>query len=154
MILLTLSIFLLVANYAWGQIADPLATGLNGSVPTDDADLINNQISQTGGGIAFFDTLLPFLLIGVFGFVMISAGAIMKNPIMIFVGVILFGVIITLAVVYSNVYGNLIDTDLGSVEDDVAIGSLFMQYLPYIIAVGILLVIVAVGARSGGSSGL
>lgn len=128
---------------------------MNGSVPTADADLINTPLSQTGGGVAFFDTLLPFLLIGVFGFVMMSAGTIMKSPVMIFVGVIILAVVLVLAVVYSNVYGNLLDTELGDVQDNVTIGSLFMQYLPFIIVISILIVVIAIGIRgSGGSSSL
>lgn len=151
-ILLTLSVFLLVANYAWDQIEDPLATGLNGTVPTDDASKINNALSSTGDSVAFFDSLLPFLLIGIFGFVMLSAGSIMRSPVMIFIGVILLGVLILIAVVYSNLYGNLIDSELSSSADNLTIGSLFMQYLPMIVIISIILVIVSVMLRDTGGT--
>lgn len=152
--MLTITVFLLVANYAWGEIANPLATGLNGTVPIADADLINNQIAQTGGGLAFFDTLIPFLIIGIFAFVMISAGAIIRSPIMIFVGVIILGVLVTVAVVYSNLYSHLLDSDLGSAGSNVTLGGLFMKYLPMVVIIGIILLVVAISFRGGGTGTL
>jgi len=93
--------------------------------------------------------MIPFLLIGIFGFVMLSAGAIVKNPIMIFVGVIILGVLVTLAVVYSNVYANLINSDLGEQGEKVTVSTLFMQYLPMIIIIGMILLIVVLSFKSG-----
>lgn len=153
MILLTVSIFLLVANFAFSKIQNPLAEGLNGTVPESEAHLINDALSNTGSGLAFFDNLMPFLLIGIFGFIMISAGAIVRSPIMIFVGVIILGVLITVAVVYSNLYGSLLDSELGDVEDNVTIASLFMQYLPFMVIIGIILLVVSLSIKSGASGG-
>ncbi len=153
-VLFATTVFLLIGNYAWGEIADPLAEGLNGSVPSGDADKINTAISQTGSGVAFFDTLLPFLLIGIIGFVMVSAGSIMRSPIMIFVGAIMIGVIIVLAVIYSNVYGSIIDSPVGDAQDSVTIGSLFMQYLPFIVIAMIIILIIGVSIRSPSGGGL
>ena len=152
-ILFTVSIFLLVANFAFDSFKDPLAEGLNGSVPVGDADTINTALSQTGGGLAFFDSLLPFLIIGIFGFVMLSTGAVLKSPIMIFIGVIILGVLITLAVVYSNVYANLIDSELGDSGDKVTIATMFMQYLPMIVIIGIILMVIVLSFKSGGGTG-
>jgi len=154
-ILFTVSIFLLVSNFAFDKIKNPLAEGLNGSVSTqNDSDLINNALSQTGGGLAFFDGLIPFLLIGIFGFVMLSTGAVFRSPIMIFVGVIILGVLVTLAVVYSNVYGNLIDSELGDSGDNVTIASMFMQYLPVIVIIGIILLVIVIAFKPDGGSAL
>jgi len=152
-ILATISIFLLVANYAFDKIQNPLAEGLNSSVPSGDADKINDALSQTGSGLAFFDSLIPFLIIGIFGFIMLSTGAVLRSPIMIFVGVIILGVLITLAVIYSNVYGNLIGSELGDSGDKVTIASLFMEYLPIIVIIGIILLVVVVSFKSGSGSG-
>lgn len=125
---------------------------MNGTVPEADAGLINKQLQQTGDGLAFFDNLLPFLIIGIFGFVMLSAGTIMKSPVMIFVGVIILGVLITVAVVYSNFYGHLADSELGTVDKGITIGGLFMRYLPMIIIIGIIFLVV-IGSFRGGSGG-
>lgn len=85
---------------------------------------------------------------------MLSAGAIAKSPVMIFVGVIILGVLIVVAVVFSNLYGHLTDSELGTASDNVTIGGLFMQYLPYIVVAGIVLLVISLSLKDGGSTGL
>lgn len=79
---------------------------------------------------------------------MVSAGSIMRSPVMIFVGAIMIGVIIVLAVIYSNVYGGLVDSELGNAQDDVTIGSLFMQFLPFIVIAMMIILVIGISIRS------
>ena len=153
-IILAVAVVLLVTNYAWGEIKDPLMDGLNDTVSGDDEVQISNTLDQTTGGIGFFDNLLPFLIIGLFGFIAITAGAFMKSPIFIFVGVIILGVIFLLAVVYSNLYKNMVDTtELNSTSDNLPIQEALMRYLPLILIAAILLVIIisTIGSKGGAS---
>src|SRR5690606_857491 len=72
-ILLAISIVLLVLNYAWGRIQTPLDEGISSAVGNDTFN-ISNTLQQTGDATQSFDSLLPFLIIGIFAFIMIVAG--------------------------------------------------------------------------------
>jgi len=133
-ILLAVALFLLVLNKTWSEIKTPLGEGLNNSVPIGDRATISTVLNKTGSSTQSFDKLIPFLIIGLFAFVMILAGSIMKHPIMIFVGLIIMAIIILLAVIYSNLYGNIAGTDaFTDTNDTLPIQNTFMHYLPYII---------------------
>lgn len=154
-ILLAVALFLLVLNKTWGEIKTPLGEGLNNSVPEGDRASISGVLEQTGSSTQSFDKLLPFLIIGLFAFVMILAGSIMKHPIMIFVGLIIMAGIILVAVVYSNLYENITDTDAFSGTDaDLPIQNKFMQYLPYIIFIMAIAIGVSLLWRNQGGVGL
>lgn len=156
-ILLATCLFFLVLNKAWSEIKNPLNEGLNNSVPAGDVNKINTAITQTTGAGLLFDKLIPFLIIGLFGFVLILAGAIIKHPIMIFVGIIIFGVAITLAAIYSNIYDEISSTnEFSQTKTDMPIQDKFMQYLPIVIflmAVGITAAIIW-SRKGGGYSGI
>jgi hypothetical protein len=155
-ILLAVGLFLLVLNKAWGDIKGPLGAGLNSSVPLADRDTISNTLTQTTGAGLMFDKLLPFLLIGLFGFVLIMAGGIMRHPIMIFVGIIILGVIFTIAAVYSNIYDDISSTsEFSTTKADMPVQDLLMHYLPFIVfimAIGIITAIVWSRKGGGGSA--
>jgi len=150
-ILLAFAIVFLVLNKAWGDIKTPLSSGLNESVPVGDREEINTVLNQTGDSTLLFDKLLPFLLIGLFAFVLILAGSIMKHPIMIFVGVIVLGVVILIAVIYSNLYKNIAETDeFTDTNEDMPIQSKFMQYLPIIAIIAAIGVVASILWRDKG----
>jgi len=135
-VLLAASIFFLVMNKAWGSISEPLSDGLTSSLAGHDQTGINisRTIEQTSGAAQSFDSLIPFLIIGLFGFVLILAGGIMRHPIMIFVGLIVMGVVLVLAVVYSNVYSEIAGSEsFSDTSADLPISAKFMTYLPYIV---------------------
>ena len=155
-ILLAFSLVFVILNKTWSDIKNPLAAGLNSSVPEADRDKISSTIEQTGGAGLMFDKLMPFLIIGLFAFVLILAGGIIQHPIMIVVGIIILGVVITIAVVYSNIYNEITSTDeFSSTKADMPISDKFMQYLPYvafIMAIGIAIAII--WSRRGGGGTL
>jgi len=153
-VLLALSLFFVILNKSVSEIKEPLVDGLHNSISNDDVN-ITKVLNQTENSGLLFDKMIPFLIIGLFSFVMILAGSIMKHPMMIFVGIIILGVLILLAVVYSNVYNNITSTDeFSQTKLDMPIQDKFMQYLPYIVflmAIGIGIAVVR--AKGGGYSG-
>ena len=151
-VLLAFGLFFLILNKVWGDIKQPLGQGLNSAMPDNSPVNISNTLGQVTGAGLQFDKLIPFILIGLFGFLLISAGTIIRHPIMIFVGVIILAVIILIAVVFSNVYNNISSSDsFASTKAQLPIQDKFMQYLPVIV---VLMAIVIIGAilwsRSGG----
>ena len=154
-VLLAVGLFLIIMNKAVDEIKDPLTDGLHGSVNDSDFN-VTKVMDQTSGAGYVFDKLLPFLIIGLFAFVMILAGSIMKHPVMIFVGIIIIGVVILLAVVYSNVYNNITSTDeFSNQKAAMPIQDKFMRYLPYIvfimaIGIGAAIIFTKKGGMSGG----
>jgi hypothetical protein len=144
-VLLGFALFFLILNKVWGDIKDPLDEGLTGAMPdAESKGLVSNALGQVTGAGLQFDKLVPMILIGLFGFLLISAGAIIRHPIMIFVGIIILGVVILIAVVFSNVYNEISSSDAFSdTKADLQIQDKFMQYLPTIV---ILMAIVVIGA--------
>lgn len=131
--LLAFSLFFIVLNKVWGEIKTPLGDRLQSTIGNNTDVNITKVTGQVTSSGLLFDKLIPFLIIGLFGFVMILAGSIIKHPIMIFVGIIILGVLILLGVVYSNVYNELTSSDaFASTKADMPIQDKFMQYLPII----------------------
>jgi hypothetical protein len=154
-IMLTIALFLLILNKVWNEIKNPLDEGLQSAMPSDTSVNITETLNKTSSSGLMFDKLIPFIIIGLFAFVLITAGAFMQHPIMIFVGIIILGVAILIAVVYSNLYNSISSTDEFSfVKSQMGIQDLFMHYLPVIIfvmAIGIGAAII--WSKKGGSGG-
>ena len=155
-VLLAFGLFFLVLNKVWGDIKDPLADGLKNA--TDDVDIQNQidaTITKTTNAGLQFDKLIPFIIIGLFAFVLISAGAVIRHPIMIIVGVIILGVVFTIATVYSNVYNQISSADgFSDTKANLPIQDKFMQYLPTIvILMAVAITIAIIWSRSGSSGG-
>ena len=155
-VLLAFGLFFVILNNTWSDISEPLAEGLESAMPDNGVNVTNTLGQVTSAGLQF-DKLIPFIVIGLFGFLLISAGAIIRHPIMIFGGIVILGVVILVAVVFSNVYNNITESEAFSdTKADLPIQDLFMKYLPVIV---ILMAIVIVGAilwsrSSGGAGGL
>ena len=140
-VLLAFSLFFLILNKVWGDIKDPLDEGLTSAMPDNSPVNVSTTLGQVTGAGLQFDKLIPLLLIGLFGFVLLSAGAIVKHPIMIFVGIIILGVVVLIAVVFSSTKAQL------TIQDK------FMQYLPTIVilmAVGITVAVLYSRSSMGG----
>ena len=155
-VLLGFALFFAILNNTWKDIVTPLDEGLSGAMPDNGVNVSRTLGQVTSAGLQF-DKLIPFIVIGLFGFLLISAGAIIRHPIMIFVGIVILGVVILVAVVFSNVYNNITESDAFSdTKEDLPVQDLFMKYLPVIV---VLMAIVVVGAilwsrSSGGAGGL
>jgi hypothetical protein len=153
--LLGVGLFILVLNTSYDRIKTPLNTGLNNALPEDSPFNATAVLDKTSSATQSFDRLLPFLIIGLFAFIMISAGAYLQHPIMIFIGIIMFGVVILIAVIYSNVYQNIAETtSFSSANSDLPIQNKFMQYLPIVAGIMIAGTILAlIWSRRGYSGG-
>lgn len=155
-VLLAFGLFFVILNNTWSDVSEPLAEGLENAMPDNGVNVTRTLGQVTSAGLQF-DKLIPFIVIGLFGFLLISAGAIIRHPIMIFVGIVILGIVILVAVVFSNVYNNITESDAFSdTKADLQIQDLFMKYLPVIV---VLMAIVVVGAilwsrSSGGAGGL
>ena len=154
--LLAISLFLVVLNKAWGETKPILDEGLSSALPSDSSVNASYILTQTSSSILTFDKLLPFIIIGLFAFVLIAAGTYMQHPIMIFVGIIVLGVVVVLAVIFSNIYDDITSTDeFAAQKAEMPIQDKFMQYLPliiFIMAIGITAAII--WSRKSGGGGL
>jgi len=131
--LLAVGLFILILNNSVDKIKDPFDTAISSALPDDTTFNVTKTMNQTTGATRSFDKLLPFLIIGLFAFLMISAGAYMQHPIMIFVGIIMFGIVILVAVIYSNVYQDIAESSaFTDANDNLPVQSKFMQWLPVI----------------------
>jgi hypothetical protein len=155
-VLLTFAVFFLILNKAWGEIKTPLETSLSSSLPGDSPVNITTTLNQTTNSGIAFDRLIPFVVIGLFGFVLITAGSIVRHPIMIFVGIIILGVVILIAVVYSNLYNSISSaTEFSDIKAQLPIQDKFMQYLPtivFLMAIGITGMIIYSRSQGGSNS--
>lgn len=149
--LLAFSLFFVVLNKVWGDVKQPLEDGLSGAMPSNGVNISTTLGQVTSAGLQF-DKLIPLLIIGLFGFIMISAGAIIRHPIMIFVGILILGVVILISVVFSNLYNDITSSDeFSDTKADMPIQDLFMHYLPIIVSVMAVVIFISVLlSRAGG----
>jgi hypothetical protein len=150
--MLAFALFFVILNKVWGDIKEPLDEGLSDAMPSNGVNISNTLNQVTGAGLQF-DKLIPLIVIGLFGFILISAGAIIRHPIMIFVGIIILGVIILIAVVFSNLYNEISSSDeFIDTKTAMPVQDLFMHYLPVIVvimAVGIFVAILLSRSQGG-----
>jgi len=151
-VLFALSIVILVVYYAWSQMKDPLADSIQSSLPAGSGVNISENFKGVTSTISLFDKLIPFLMIGLFAFVLIGAGMYMNHPIMAFVGILILGMAVLLSIIYANVYHQISSTDeLSSTNANFPIMELFMKYLPYIVVIVFVLITAAVIWSRGGA---
>lgn len=153
--IMAFAIFFLILKNAWNAAGPELAAGFDSKIPANsNVNVTEILVDDVGGTTTNFSNMIPFLIIGLFAFVMITAGAIIKHPIMIFVGIIVLGVLVLIAVVFSNVYTQISDSN-GFSEADSQLGlqGKFMDYLPYIVvllAIGVVAAILYGRSQGGG----
>lgn len=156
-LLFAFAIAFLVISKGWSEIKTPLDEGLNSAIPSTGSDVnVSELLNNTSSTTILFDKMIPFLIIGLFGFVLIIAGFYADSPITWIVGIIILAVSILLGVVYSNVYHQISSTnEFASTTSNFQIQDLFMHYLPivmFILAIGIGAAIL--WAKKGGTSSL
>ena len=155
-ILLGFALFFVVLSKVWTSVKPELNTGLQSAMPANSPVNITETLDKTGSTIFTFDKLIPFIIIGLFAFVLITAGMVMNHPIMIVVGIIVFGVAILIAVIYANIYNNITESDeFSSTKAQFGIQDKFMQYLPFIIFImGIGITAAIIWSRKGGGGSI
>jgi len=135
-VIMAFSVFALVLNKTWSEIETPLDSALAQNIPSDTNVNVSEILGNVGDTSRNFSNMLPFLLIGLFAFVLITAGALLKHPIMIFVGIMVFAVLVLIAATFSNVYSELGDSEsFQETDSELLIQGTFMDYLPLIVFV-------------------
>jgi len=150
-----IAIFVIILAYAYSQVEPRINTVLKTSHTVEENSNVTKILGQSSTALSRINVLFPLIIIGLFGFVFISALFIKSHPAFFFIGLIILGVALILGAVFSNVYKTITDDDtFAETEDDYNIMTLFMNNMPLII----LLVFIAMGvilwARSPGGSGL
>jgi hypothetical protein len=155
-VLFAVIIFLLILSKTWTEIKTPLNEGISASMPSNGIN-ITKTLNQVSSSNILFDRLVPFLLIGLLGFLLVGASAYLNHPILAFVGLIILAVAVLLGVVYSNVYHQIASSDeFSSTTAEHPIGDKFMQYLPIWILIAFVGIVVSTIwlKSSGGTSNI
>jgi len=148
--------FLILSNAYDDHIKDKFNDAITSSTDVDADSNVTKILDQTSTGISRFNVLFPLLIVGVFGFVLVMALMSRSHPAFLFIGLIVLGVALILAAVFSNVYETIGDTDeFSNQADDFNIIGIFMGNLPLIViilfvAIGIILYALPGKAAPGG----
>ena len=149
------AIFFIILSYAYSQIQPKINEGLTSSVTPEEGKNVTEILQQTDSSIGRINVLFPLLLIGVFGFVLVTALLGQSHPVFFFIGLIVLGVALILAAIYSNFYETLTDNnDFTSTADKFNIMGLFLDNLPSVVLVIFVAIGVILYIKSGGSQGM
>ena len=152
-VIFTIAIFILILSRVWGEVNPSLDAAITGALPANSGVNVTNTFSKITSTTLLFDKLLPFILIGLFAFVLIGTAMYMNNPIMIFVGIIVLAVAILLASIYANIYHQISQSDeFTSTTANFKVSDTFMQYLPSIILIMFIGITIGVIWSRGGST--
>ena len=128
--------FLILSNAYDDHIKDKFNEAITSSTPVDASSNVTKILDQTSVGISRFNPLFPLLIVGVFGFVLVMALMSRSHPAFLFIGIIVLGVALILAAVFSNVYGAISATDeFTNQNTEFNIIGIFMDNLPVIILI-------------------
>lgn len=153
--LMATAIFIIVIARAWNSIQDPLEDSIQGVTPSDSNYNVTKTFERTTDMLNGINVLFPLLMIGLFGFVIITAGAMMKHPIMIVVGIIVFAIAVMFAVIMSNVYHQVSDADqFASTNDNFPVMDMIMRYLPFLVIACFVIIGSVIWINRGSQSGL
>ena len=155
-VVFTICIFVLVLAKVWDDAKTPMADSIQKTMGANSSVNATETFDKVSDTINLFNKLVPLIIIGLFAFVFIGVAIYIQHPIMLFVGIIVLGVAILLAMIYSNIYTSMIESDNFSEQAaSLTIQNEFMEFLPYIVIilfVGIVALIIY--SRQGGSSSL
>ena len=146
--------FLILSNAYDDHIKDKLNDALTSSTAVDSSSNVTEILDQTSTGIGRFNPLFPFLLVGVFGFVLVMALMSRSHPAFLFIGLIVLGVALILAAVFSNVYETIAEDDeFANQDSDFSIVGIFMDNLPLIILILFVAIAIILYALPGKAAG-
>lgn len=152
-------LFIVITYYTWTQISTPIETAVNNVLPAGEQSFnVTSLNAKVNTGISVFNVMFPFLILGLFLMVIVSAFYINSHPVFFFISLVVLIVMIVLAVVFSNIYQQIIETpELSAVGEEFKITQLFLKNLPLIASlIFIVTVIVLFGLNrnsSGGATG-
>lgn len=148
-ILFATLVALVILYYVWGQVSPELIASINSALPAGETSInVTNINTNIGAGILLFNPLVAFFLVGLIVFVVISAFQIGSHPVFFFLSIFILAIFILVAVVFSNTYQEIIETDeLSASASEFTVSNLIMEYLPYIMMVIIFLVMIILFAK-------
>jgi len=150
-----IAIFVIILAFAYSQIEPKMNDALTDSTSVDVNANVTSILGDSSTALTRINVLFPLLIVGLFGFVFISAFFLKSHPAFFFIGLIILGIALILAAVFSNVYTRITDNEtFADTEADYNIMTLFIENMPVII----LLVFIAMGiimwVRSGSGGGM
>jgi len=155
-VLFGVAIFAIILYNAYDEnIKDNLNVALTSFTPVDANANITKVLEQTSGGIRMLNPMFPLLLIGLFGFGLVTALMGKSHPVFFFVGIIILAVAIILAVVFSNTYESITDNaNFEQAADEFSVLTIVMDNLPLTIFVLFIIIsFVLYGTRSTTAQG-
>jgi len=151
------AIFFVILYSAYNNhIKDNLNTALTKSTPVDASANVTKMLEDTSSGISRFNPLFPLLIVGIFGFVLVMALMSKSHPAFLFIGLVVLGVVLLLAAIYSNVFTSITThAEFNDTANDFSIIAIFLENLPIIIlllfvAIAIVLYVLPSGGGVGG----
>jgi hypothetical protein len=149
------ALLIFILYFAYNQINTPIADALTNA--TSDGGTTYNYTAMgdsTLGAIGIFNTLFPLLILGLIVMCAVGAMYIDSHPVFFFVSLFILGIVILLGVVYSNIYEQITtDSAFGATASNFLVMNLFMKYLPWVIAIVLIITMIIMWAKPGGSGG-
>lgn len=152
-VLFGVSIFAVILYNAYDEnIKDNLNDALTSSTPVDANANVTAILEQTSGGISMLNPLFPLLLVGLFGFGLVMALMGKSHPVFFFIGIIILGVSIILAVVFANTYSSITENEsFAGAAQEFGIMTFIMGNLPLVIFIlFVVIAFVLYGLRGAG----
>ena len=158
-VLFGVAIFAVILYNAYDEnIKDNLNDALTSSTPVDADANVTAILEQTSGGIRMLNPLFPLLLVGLFAFGLIMAMMGKSHPVFFFIGILILGISIILAVVFSNAYESITESaNFTDAASEFGIVTLIMENLPLTIFIlfcaiaGVMYMMRGSGSPQGGS---
>lgn len=149
------AIFFIILSYAYGKVEPRLNEGLSNAATPEEGKNVTEILEKTGTALTRFNPLFPLLIVGVFGFVLVMALMGRSHPVFLFIGLIVLGVALILAAIYSNFYETLTENpEFASTAADYNIMSIFLDNLPVVVLILFVAIGVIIYLKSGGSQGI
>lgn len=133
-IIFAVALFIVILSFAFSQIEPKLNEGLTSSIPAEAGSNVTKILDKTATSLTRINTLFPFLIAGLFGFVLISALFLRSHPAFFFIALMILASALIIGAVFSNVFQDVMETDtFADTAEDFGIMELFLKNLPLII---------------------
>ncbi len=153
-IIFGVAIFIIILSFANGRIGPKINDALANASAVETSSNVTKILDQSATALTRINILFPLLIAGLFAFVMISAMFLKSHPAFFFIGLLILAAALTLGAIYSNVFGNLIQTEqFSSTAADFNIMQLFMKNLPVIILLFFAVMTIVIWANKGSTGG-
>ena len=151
-VLFGFAIFFIILAYTFSQVQPRLSDAIEDKMPDDGVNM-TRTLEQTHTATIRYNTFFPLILIGLFSFVLISAFFLNSHPIFFWIGLLLLGIALIFAAIFSNVYHQIAENDqLATTTDDFPIVDVFMENLPIFVLIVFVTIGIVLWTKFGGSS--